>query len=149
MYRWGYGTCVKRWSEIAAPPGSSFVDYYLGGCTTPNTSNTFSNETVYTSNGWRMRTNVDTTIVHETSFSPYSWSQPYNVTFASEAYFVESNVPGSASSPENWSSMRVQNLSDDQWYTTCSNANMRAGNANIARWAQNAINCENIQSWTK
>lgn len=148
MYRWGYGTCVKRWSE-QKPPNAAFQDYYIGGCTTPNTSNRFWNQSIYINSAWYMRSNIDTTVIRQSTFSPFAWGSPYHVTFFSETIFAPSTVPGTSDNPEDWTAMQVQNQADDQWYTTCNNAKMGAHNQFPTAWGLFAQNCDHIQSWTK
>lgn len=148
MYRWGYGTCVKRWAEQAAP-GGGFQDFYVGGCSNVGETHRYWEQSYYTGSAWVIRSNIDTTVIRQSTFSPYSWSGTLNVTFFSETYHEESNVPGSASSRQDWSLMQVQNYANDGWYTTCSNANMGVGNSNATSWGVGAPGCNHIQSWTK
>lgn len=146
MYRWGYGSCVHRWAEQVSPSGVQ-VDKDLGGCSAPGETHHYWEQSYYTGSAWVMRSNIDSTNIMQSAFSPYSWGGSLQPEFSSEAYHYESQIPGSAASPEDWNGMQVQNLSNDNWYGTCGNANMGNYNGNANDWGQGAPHCDHITAW--
>src|SRR5262245_55675886 len=63
MYRWGYGSCVKRWAQQSAT-GSNWNDYYLSGCSTVGESHRYWQELVFSNGAWRVRSRMDASLIH-------------------------------------------------------------------------------------
>ena len=59
-----------------------------------------------------IRSNIDSAILMQSTWSPYdpgNWQLPFRVAVSGETLrWVESDVPGSAGSPVNWSQAAVQ-----------------------------------------
>jgi hypothetical protein len=147
MYRWGYGSCVKRWAE-QTPPTGSFQDFYIGGCSSPGAVNRYWEQTLYVSSGWHVRSNIDTTIIRQSTFSPFDWPNgPIGLGFASETYHYESDIPGTSTNRQDWSSMQAQRFTNDQWYGTCNEAYFGKHVDNPA-WSNYAPHCDHTQAWT-
>ena len=128
----------------------SFADFYVGGCSTVGETHRYWQQLLYTGVQWRVRSNIDLTVIRESAFNPVAdWTGPYWVQFSSETYYVESHVPGSPGSKQDSSNMQVQRWSDNAWVTACGNSNLGAGNDNPARWDQDALSCNHMRSWTK
>ena len=154
MYRWGYGSCVKRWAEQWVGTYNSSDDYYIGGCVNPGDSNNYWQQAVLIGGPWLFRSNVDVTIIRQSNFQLYQMGNPFQIRFASETYYLTSQIPGSSSNHQNFSS-----LQDQDWYTnafqdTCGTANMVADNSNASNtvgaptWGVDAPACNNARTWT-
>jgi polygalacturonase len=91
---------------------------------------------------------MDSTIIHQSTFSPFDWSGTLNVAFSSEASHAASEVPGSTSNPEDLDTMEVQNYADDDFYDTCTNVYLEGYNDNPGVWAHHAPACDHVNIWT-
>lgn len=148
MYRWGYGTCVKRWAEQNW--GSGWADYYIGGCSNPGESHKYWQQALWTGSAWVERSNIDSTVIHQSSFSPFAtWSTPFHVAFSAETYYAQSHIAGTATAKQDYSSMQVQSFANDGWYGSCGNANLGSYNYNPTRWGVDAPACNHVRTWTR
>jgi hypothetical protein len=147
MYRYGYGSCVKRWSEQSAN-GTSWVDTEIAGCSIVGETHRYWQQTLFVNGAWRVRSNIDNTVIRQSTFSPFSsWVQPFHVSFSSETYYAESHVPGTVSFKQDYSDMQVQKT-NDLWYDSCTNVYLGRFNSNPARWSNDAPACNHVRSWT-
>jgi len=147
MYRWGYGSCVKRWAE-QSPPGGVNQDFEIGGCSVPNESHRYWNQAIYVNSAWRMRSNIDTTIIHQSSFSPFAWTSPLHVAYDSETYYAQSHVPGTAANRQDYNALQVQlNDASNAFVTSCNYVHLYAVNQNPQRWGVTAPSCSHTQTW--
>lgn len=148
MYRWGY-SCVKRWAQ-QAPPGGSFQNFEISGCSTVGETHRYWNQSIYISSAWHMRSNIDTTVIRESTFSPFSWTMPLQVAYDSETYYAQTHVPGTTASPQDYNAMQVQlNNTSNNFVTTCNYVSLGSLNGNPGRWGVSAPSCSHTQSWTK
>jgi hypothetical protein len=148
LYSWGDGSCVKRWAEQKQTPNGAWGDYYVGGCSNVGESHRYWQQTVLTSD-WKLRSNIDVTIIHESSWNPFvNWQYPFQVAYSAETDYAQSHIPGTSSAPQDWSSMQVQRLDDDSWVGTCGNVFLGKYNQNPGRWGNDGPNCDHSRSWT-
>jgi hypothetical protein len=148
MYRWGFGSCVKRWAEQRQTPTGAWGDYYVGGCSNVGESHRYWQQSLFTTS-WVMRSNIDTTIIHQSGWSPFAnWQAPFQVAYSAETYYAQSHIPGFSSAPQDWSSMQVQRFDNDTFVDTCSNVFLGKFNQNSGRWGNDAPHCDHIRSWT-
>jgi hypothetical protein len=147
IYRWGYGSCVKHWAQQNA--GGSTVNYYAGGCSAVGDTNSYWQQLVFTSGGWRVQSNMNSTIIAQSSFNPISsWALPFSVSFEGETIYEASNVPGTSSSKQNFTNMQVQLWSDNSWVSTCNNTSL-LGARESTRYDFDRPWCNNVRMWTK
>jgi hypothetical protein len=88
-------------------------------------------------------------IVWTTTFSPFSWPGTIGVQFDGEVYYTTSRVPGSASAPQAYSSMAVQNFNNNLMYSTCGYANLVTINYNSSIFGQSTPSCSQSNIWDK
>jgi hypothetical protein len=147
MYRWGYGSCVKRWAEQAAT-GPDWADYYLGGCSSVGDIRRYRQELVY-DGSWHVRSYMDTTVIRQSSFNPLStWTTPYGVQFEAETTYTASNVPGVQTYKQEYTAMQVQNWAGDGWVSACGNTSLSPVNES-SRYDRDKPDCDYIRTWTK
>lgn len=149
MYRYGY-TCVKNWAEQKQDVSHTFVDYYLGGCNNVGgASHKFWQQMVLISGSYYVRSNMDSTIIHQSSWFPFAgWTTPLFVQFDAEAYYAQTQIPGIATSPQDWSSLQVQSFADDSWADMCGHHNLGAVNQNSPFWQELVLSCDHFHTWT-
>jgi len=148
MYRFGYGSCGQRWAEQKQDDAHTFVDFYLGGCSNPGETHRYWQQALFVNGNWHVRSNIDTTVIRESSFSPFSnWTAPFGVGYSAESYFVENNIPGSLAAKQDYSTMQVQ-AEDDKWYGSCGNVNLGRYNQNSSRWGVDSVSCSHVRTWT-
>lgn len=145
-----YAGCARRWAE-QSPSGGPYQDYFVGGCSTPGETHDYWNQSLLVDGAWRMRSNIDTTVIAQSNFNQFnSWGAgDYNVAFASEAGWLQSWIPGRTATPQDFSALQVQDRSYDTWYGTCGNAYMVNVNDNLTRWGIDAPSCNHIRTWTQ
>ncbi|TWP32065.1 hypothetical protein [Leekyejoonella antrihumi] len=147
MYRFGYGTCVKRWAEQNS--GSSWADYYISGCSNVGESHKYWQSPYYTGSAWTMRSNIDTTLIHQSTFDPFAvWTRPFYVQYSAETYHSESHIPGTSTAKQDFSSMLIQDFYNNGWYGSCSNVYLGSYNGNPSRWGVDAPACNHVRMWT-
>ncbi len=105
---------MRRWVE-EEPPDGGFTDYYYGGCSAVGQTHRYWDQTLLVNGHRVVRENLDTTTIHQSNFSPYSWTGIINTSFSSETTHSSSNVPGAAAHPQDFSAMQVQNYANDAW----------------------------------
>jgi hypothetical protein len=94
MYRWGYGSCVKRWAEQMQTPNGAWGDYYIGGCSNVGESHRYWQQSLFVGSNWVMRSNIDTTIIHQSGWSPFAnWATPFQVAYSAETWYAQSHIP--------------------------------------------------------
>jgi hypothetical protein len=146
LLKWGFGYCVKRWSQMSQT-GATYHDFYLPDCSLPGESHIYWQQAIYTSEGWRMRSNMDLTVIHEGEFSPFAlWSTPFQAEFSAEAHYKANTIPGSASAPVDMSGLQVQSYANDNWYTVCGNTNLTAY-TDKSSWGVARPSCDDVHTW--
>jgi hypothetical protein len=146
MYRWGKGSCVKHWAQ-QAQNSSSWGDYYAAGCSAVGETDQYWQQLVFVNGAWHVRSNMNTTIIRESSFNPLtSWTTPYGVEFDAETTYTASTVPGRVSAKQNYTSMQVQAWSDDSWMTTCGNTSLH-GASDWSQYSFDMPGCDNVRTW--
>lgn len=144
MLRYGY-SCWEWWAEQSL--NGSFSDWYSGACATQGTTHHVWQQLVYISGSYYIRSNVDSTIIHQSSFDPIAdWPKPFYAQFVGETTHDNSDVPGYTSTPTDFSSMEIQSFANDQWYDTCNNADFGLTQAN--RYSADAPSCDHVRIWT-
>lgn len=147
LYRYGYGSCVKRWAQQTAPNGI-WQDFFAGGCSSVGDVNHFWQQRLAQGSVYRLRSNLGTFIIHQSVYDPVLlWDSPLQVAFSSETYYAQSHVPGTSSYPQDFTSMQVQ-LSNGAFVTTSNNVGLGSYNQNSLRWGQTAVCCAHVQMWT-
>lgn len=150
MYRFGFGSCVKRWAEQRQTPTGAFADFYIGGCSNVGESHRYWQQAIFTGGAWVLRSNIDTTIIHQSNWSPFAnWQTPFQVAYSAETYYAQSHIPGFPTAPQDWSSMQVQRFDNDSFVDSCNNVFLGSYNQNPGRWSNDAPNCNHIRSWTR
>jgi len=145
MLRASTSTCWQFWSE-QDPGNGTFTDWYLG-CAAQHSTHKVWQQTVLINDAWRLRSNIDSTIVHQSNFSPFSnWNAPFHVAFSGETYHTSSDVPGYAAAPTAHSNMQVQLLSNNTWVGTCGNVYL--GRYLSPRYSADAPACDYVRVWT-
>ena len=147
-YQSAFAGCVHRWAEQATSGG--FVDYYIGGCSTPGETHSYWQQAIYDAGGlWHERSNIDLTIIHQSTWSPFNtWGGTFHVAFSAETYYAQTHIPGLSTAKQDFSGMQVQDRINDSWYDTCGNAFLGSYNQNSPRWGVDAPNCNHTRSWT-
>lgn len=94
---------------------------------------------------------VDVTVLNQTDFNPFvrtdAWPPPLDVQYNAETVFQESDIPGTASAPNDFSSLGIQRFDNGQFeLTRCYllptvPQKTRAGRA--------ADSCNHFTSWTQ
>ncbi len=121
MYRAGYDGCLKFWSQQSIASGPA--DYYYGGCVPLGETHTFWEQMVFTSSGYRIRSNVDNHMIRQSTGDPFQyWDTPFGVQFEEEATYRESTIAGRPTSKQVMSGSEVQRYSDDRYVTIAGNA---------------------------
>lgn len=147
MYRWGYGSCVKRWAEQASS-ASNWFDCYLGGCSTVGDVRRYKQELGFWNGLWRVRSYMDSTLIRESNFDVISaWAEPYGVQFVAETTYTASNVAGNPSSKQGYEIMQVQKWSDNTWVSTCGFTSLFGGTES-SRYNFDRPACNNVRTWT-
>lgn len=148
MYRIRYGNCVAFWAEQASDP-NNWTDYYLpNNCSVPGNPHQFWQQ-VYSSGGLHMRSNVDQTVIHQSTFDPLAtWGRPLNIQISGEATYRESDVPGRPGSPEDFSNTQWQSTANGGWNGVCGSIYMGSVNENPNNWTGPVFSCNDIKFWS-
>jgi hypothetical protein len=145
MLRYGYA-CWLWWAE-QEDRTHPFTDWYQG-CATQGTTHDVWQQMLLVNGSWVVRSNVDLTVIRESSFNPIGeWSTPYQIGFSGETYYGgESDVPGYTPAPTDFSGMQIQDFNNDGWYPSC--GNLILGPYVSPRYTTVALNCDHVQIWT-
>lgn len=117
----------------------------FGSCVGGNELHRVWQQVVY-NNGWKIRSNIDTTVFIESTVSPFTyWNVPFQVSFDAEAHHDASNIPGSYQAPVAYTNMQVQDFIDDTWHGTCPWVYL--GVVRAPRMGVDAPTCDFIHTW--
>lgn len=149
----GVGTvCPKAWSEQSL--NGSYADFFVGGgsgtCLTIGSRHAYRNLMVLQGNGtYRMTSSYDGVPIHTTSYDRFAnWPLPLGIQFEGATQYNGTDIPGDATTKENFTSMGAQ-LFSDSLVTTCGNAHMSRVNEASTLFDTSATNCSNVNTWTK
>jgi hypothetical protein len=152
ILRPGY-SCWPWWAEDVIP-GEQNVDWYNGGCAVQSTTHHVYQQLVTVNGSYAIRSNVDGIVIHQTEFNPFtSWALPFQVQFAGETHHDNSDIPGYAAAPTDFSTMQVQNAYNNNWYGTCdpnwgANLGKTAPGVPAPRYSDDALACDHVRTWT-
>jgi hypothetical protein len=149
MYRFG-DSCVTEWAQVQENNQNGFHDYYKpGACSSPGTVNTYWVQAFWTGSQYVYRSNVNSYVIHQTPWDPFvAWSAPFVTQVEAETTYPQSDIPGNASSPYDYDGITVQNYSNDAWADLCNNQNLGGVNGEDANFAEFAVHCDHIHTWT-
>jgi hypothetical protein len=149
IYRYG-DSCSKYWAEEKASSTSGFTDYYAGCAPQNGTIHNFEVGSYYVNGNWVAQSWVDNTLIHQAPFSVFSWTGTRYIAFDGETYYAESNVPGSKTQPQSYSSMYAQNFTDDKWYDVCGNVTLASVYYTPIHqfWGQSRPTCDSSAYWS-
>lgn len=145
--------CWKHFAQQAAPgfPLFTVIQY----CVTIGVSHVVWQRTKYNSvkGLWVVQSMIDNTVFLDSGYAPPSgwspfavWASPFVPQFLGETHHNASDVPGSASAKLDYSSMYVQELTDDTWHDTCGYITLYGGAD--PRYATDAPSCNHTRVWT-
>jgi hypothetical protein len=131
---------------------------YSGGLTTRYSTHTVTNQigvrhvfqVAWYANCRCLRANIDGTVGwFNSSFDPKRvWgAQPWSPQFLAETGYLQSDVPGRASTPTAYSGMGVQRLDTGRFVSVP--CGLSAANDNPTRWGRAPSNCTAFNVWTK
>lgn len=148
-YEYSDNGCVRRWAEQRQSASTGFVDVFLPyGCSAFGETHDYWQQSIYINGGWRIRSNIDTTIIIQSPWSPFSWTGNYQVAFSSETYYQETHIPGAPATKQAFTNLQVQDRVNDSWYNTCGNANLGLFNNVPSGWGVDSLSCNYTRSWT-
>jgi len=149
MYRYG-DPCVTEWAEQTPGAAYGFTDYYVpNACSANKNTNQYWQQMYFTGSTYVYRSNVNSTIIHQTSWDPLNYlNTPYFVAAMAETTYPQSDVPGTVSLPYDYNSLQVQSYFDDSWSDACGHANFGVDNFEDANFATDALSCDYTQTWT-
>jgi hypothetical protein len=96
-----------------------------------------------------IRSNIDLTVMQTTSFDPvdYWLATPWFAEFAGETFLRQSDVPGTVSQQDTYTSIQVQEL-DHNWYDTCAGSRPLYHGTDLSRYSANTLSCDSAVTWT-
>lgn len=149
MYRAGYAGCVKLWAEQNI--GGGFADYYLGGCVPVGDTHSAWQQIVAPSGGqYRIRSNVDTTIIRESTVNPFTeWPLPWGAQFEQETTYPQTSISGRVTSKQVFSRTEIQRYSDNVFVTTTNNTGLTGGSSFPTTWKFDAPASNQFRSWAE
>jgi hypothetical protein len=148
--RYGYGMpCVERWFQQAKTGNNDWVDTFMG-CADSNDE--YWSYIAPNGGGHKAQSNISspqTTWTVNSSWDPVaSWTTPYWAEYASESDYAVNTVPGTASNPEDYTTLQVYKYLNGPWGSTCGNQNLGQSNPTPAIWKQLALACNHFHTWT-
>lgn len=145
----GY-SCVRRWAQHLRTAGDPSANYYIAGCSVQGEQHQYWQQAVFLNGSWHLRSNIDSTVIAQTPWSPFAWwVRPFEVAFLAETKYAQTTIPGRPTAKQAWSSMQVQDYTNDSWYGTCGSANLAQINDNPGRWESDSVSCSHVRAWTK
>jgi hypothetical protein len=143
------GYCVRRWSQNSKD-GEGHNDFFLGGCSQPFESHYYWQQALYVNGQWHIRSNIDQTVIHQATWDPFAeWHAPFYVSYSAEAGYPQDSIPGSFFFPVLMSDMQVQDLSNNNWYSTCGSVNLAVAWGNKPKWQTAAPSCNTVSFWSQ
>lgn len=144
-------SCSRTWAEQSR--NGSQADYY-GSCVSNSTYYRFWQQSITTTSGGSyLRSNVNSTILHQASFGIAEITNYFgraDVAFEGETYYAATNLPGSTSNPTDFDVIQVQYYSNDSFNGACSGVILgRVNQGNVSRYAEGAAACDDTQVWTR
>lgn len=155
MYQYGWGCWLHFAEQLRAPGAGSNRVILPSPCVSNGESHRTWQQVVNVISpsccDWRMRSNIDSTILMQSTWSPFSnWVLPYNAEFAGETTHNNSDIPGykvtGLPPPVNFSGLQVQSWHDDNWYSTCGRTNFTK--VQHPRYSSSVLSCNSTESWT-
>jgi len=101
-----------------------------------------------------LRATIDNTLWAESSFNPFAYPsesnwgpQPWSPQFLAETGYLQSDVPGRATTRTRWSGLGAQRVSDDR--LVLMPCILSGANDNPTRWGRQAQSCTAFEVWTR
>lgn len=155
MYQYG-DSCWRHFAEQSRPGQPLNPDRRLLGCVANGETHRVWQQVVNLLApgccAWRIRSNIDSTIVIQSTFDPLAvWGTPFNAEFAGETTHNSSDIPGYKIAgyppPTAFTFISVQSLNDDNWYSSCGRTSMTKVTTS-PRYSSSILGCDSTESWT-
>lgn len=147
MYRANSAGCVRLWAQDDFGFGAH--DYYTGGCVPLGATHTFWEQMVKVNiNTYHLRSNVETTIIHESSSSPFDyWPQPFQIEVFNEVTYPGSDIAGRIDNKQNFSALEAQRFSDDTYVSFINNVPLGPDDNIPGKWKYEALAPDHLRLW--
>ncbi len=150
-YYHGIGNnCMSHFAQQVYNYPTNAPTTVIGSCVSDHESHQAWQQTVYVggSSNWAVRSNIDVTIFIQSAWNQFSvWSQPLRAVNDGETSMMQSDVPGTPSNVDDWSSIQVQSYANDAFYSACGSAKFYPITS-LSRFSVNQPSCQETQSWT-